>query len=64
MKIWLKKIKVSESPSTFLKEVRNHDWQVQAGMMRTACCTPFMDDFSSTLTDTYPNYLVGRYSSD
>lgn len=60
MTVWLRKIKVSESPRTFLKEVRNHDWQVQAGIVRTACCTPLMDDFSMTLTETYPNCLVDR----
>lgn len=60
MTIWLRKIEVSESPRTFLKEVRNHDWQVQAGIVRTACCTALMDDFSMTLTETYPNYLVDR----
>lgn len=62
MTIWLRKIKVGESPSTFPKELRNHDWQVQAGIVRAAGCTALMDDFGFTLSDTYPNYLVGKSS--
>lgn len=58
-----KKKKVSESPSMFLKEVRNHKWQIQAGIARTARCTSLMDDLSIAVTDTYPNYLVSRGSS-
>jgi len=63
MTIWLRKIKISESPSTFLKEMRNHDWQVQAGIGGIACCTTLMDDFSITRTDAYPNYFAGKDSS-